>query len=651
MTASSPSLSPTLELACELIRRPSVTPLDADCQALMMRRLEAAGFALEPMRIEEVDNFWARRGGDGPVLCFAGHTDVVPTGPLQAWQHQPFDALIDDQGMLCGRGAADMKGSLASMIVAVERFVADHPEHKGAIAFLITSDEEGPAHHGTKAVVERLAARGERLDWCIVGEPSSTSLVGDVVKNGRRGSLGAKLTIRGVQGHVAYPHLAKNPIHLAAPALAELAAEHWDDGNAFFPPTSFQVSNLNSGTGATNVIPGELTALFNFRFSTESTVEGLQKRVEAILDKHGLDWHVEWALSGLPFLTEPGELLDAVAASIRAVTVPRDPALDQRRHLRRTLHRHHGHPGGRTRPGQRHHPPGQRAGPGQRPGAAHRNLLPDPGEAARLMLICPLCSAALGEVDNGVACPAGHRFDRARQGYLNLLPVQHKKSLDPGDNAAMVEARRQFLGAGHYAPLARRLAELAVERAPRRWLDIGCGEGYYSARLGEALAGAEGYALDISREAVKRACRRAPQLSWLVASMARLPLADASCELIASVFSPIDWNEAVRVLAPGGGVLRLGPASAHLLELRQRLYDDVRDYADDKHLAGLPAQLSLRHTETLEFRLALDSYDARENLLAMTPHGWRVNPERRARILAEPFEVSVAVRYDWLQRD
>lgn len=216
MTASSPSLSPTLELACELIRRPSVTPLDADCQALMMRRLEAAGFALEPMRIEEVDNFWARRGGDGPVLCFAGHTDVVPTGPLQAWQHQPFDALIDDQGMLCGRGAADMKGSLASMIVAVERFVADHPKHKGAIAFLITSDEEGPAHHGTKAVVERLAARGERLDWCIVGEPSSTSLVGDVVKNGRRGSLGAKLTIRGVQGHVAYPHLAKNPIHLAA---------------------------------------------------------------------------------------------------------------------------------------------------------------------------------------------------------------------------------------------------------------------------------------------------------------------------------------------------------------------------------------------------------------------------------------------------
>ncbi len=321
MTTPAPTLSPTLELACDLIRRPSVTPLDEGCQALMMRRLEAAGFQLEPMRIEEVENFWASRGQEqGPVLCFAGHTDVVPTGPLQAWQHQPFNALIDDDGMLCGRGAADMKGSLASMIIAVERFVADHPNHKGRIAFLITSDEEGPAQHGTKAVVERLGARGERLDWCIVGEPSSTSLVGDVVKNGRRGSLGCKLTVRGVQGHVAYPHLARNPIHLAAPALAELAAEHWDEGNAFFPPTSFQVSNLNAGTGATNVIPGELVAVFNFRFSTESTVEGLQKRVEAILDKHGLDYHLEWALSGLPFLTEPGELLDAVAASIKQVT-------------------------------------------------------------------------------------------------------------------------------------------------------------------------------------------------------------------------------------------------------------------------------------------------------------------------------------------
>ncbi|MBG6287516.1 succinyl-diaminopimelate desuccinylase [Pseudomonas nitroreducens] len=318
------SLSPTLALACELIRRPSVTPVDADCQQLMMQRLDACGFALEPMRIEDVDNFWALRqgrdGANGPVLCFAGHTDVVPTGPEQAWQHQPFDALIDADGMLCGRGAADMKGSLASMIIATERFIADHPDHRGSIAYLITSDEEGPAHHGTKAVVERLKARNERLDWCIVGEPSSTTLVGDIVKNGRRGSLGATLTVRGKQGHVAYPHLAKNPIHLAAPALAELAAEHWDNGNDYFPPTSFQISNINGGTGATNVIPGDLKVIFNFRFSTESTVEGLQQRVAAILDKHGLEWHIDWALSGLPFLTQPGELLNGVAAAIRAVT-------------------------------------------------------------------------------------------------------------------------------------------------------------------------------------------------------------------------------------------------------------------------------------------------------------------------------------------
>ncbi|RRW43624.1 succinyl-diaminopimelate desuccinylase [Pseudomonas luteola] len=314
------TLTPTLELACELIRRPSVTPVDEGCQALMMTRLEAAGFALEPMRIENVDNFWARRGGEGPVLCFAGHTDVVPTGPVEAWQQGPFDAQVDADGMLLGRGAADMKGSLASMIIAVERFVADHPNHRGAIAFLITSDEEGPALHGTRAVVERLRARNERLDWCIVGEPSSTTLLGDVVKNGRRGSLNGKLTIRGKQGHVAYPHLARNPIHLAAAALAELAAEQWDAGNDFFPPTTFQISNLNSGTGANNVIPGELNALFNFRFSTESTEKGLKARVEAILNKHNLDWHIDWSLSGLPFITEPGELLDAIASSIQAVT-------------------------------------------------------------------------------------------------------------------------------------------------------------------------------------------------------------------------------------------------------------------------------------------------------------------------------------------
>ncbi|MEE5086771.1 succinyl-diaminopimelate desuccinylase [Pseudomonas marginalis] len=314
-------LSPTLELARDLIRRPSVTPVDAGCQPLMMARLAHVGFALEPMKIESVDNFWATHGNnDGPVLCFAGHTDVVPTGPLHAWKIPPFDALIDEQGMLHGRGASDMKGSLAAMLVAAERFVVDYPDHRGTVAFLITSDEEGPAHHGTKAVVERLVARQQRLDWCIVGEPSSTTLVGDVVKNGRRGSLGATLTVRGKQGHVAYPHLARNPIHLAAPAFVELASEHWDSGNAFFPPTSFQVSNLNAGTGATNVIPGELVAVFNFRFSTESTVDGLKQRVAQILDKHGLDWHIDWALSGLPFLTEPGALLDAVAASIKAVT-------------------------------------------------------------------------------------------------------------------------------------------------------------------------------------------------------------------------------------------------------------------------------------------------------------------------------------------
>ena len=314
------TLSPTLELACALIGKPSVTPLDEGCQELMMRRLSAAGFACEPMRIEEVENFWAKRGAGGPNLCFAGHTDVVPTGPLEAWQHQPFEVLIDDQGMLCGRGAADMKGSLASMIIAVERFVAEHPNHRGSISFLITSDEEGPAQHGTRAVVERLRARGETIDWCIVGEPSSTVQLGDVVKNGRRGSLGGLLTVTGKQGHVAYPHLAQNPIHLASQALAELCAEHWDDGNTYFPPTSFQISNLNSGTGASNVIPGELRALFNFRFSTESSVESLKQRVTELLDRHGLNYQIDWALSGLPFLTQPGELLDAVSASILAVT-------------------------------------------------------------------------------------------------------------------------------------------------------------------------------------------------------------------------------------------------------------------------------------------------------------------------------------------
>ena len=311
--------SATLALACELIARDSITPNDAGCQTLLGQRLAACGFRLEPMPSGEVDNLWARRGTEGPVLCFAGHTDVVPTGPLEKWASPPFEPVIRD-GLLYGRGAADMKGSLAAMLVAVERFVADHPDHRGSIAFLLTSDEEGPAIDGTVRVVDALVARGEKIDWCIVGEPSSSDLLGDVVKNGRRGSLNARLLIKGLQGHVAYPHLARNPIHLAAPALAELAAETWDQGNASFPPTSFQISNIHSGTGANNVVPGELEALINFRFSTESTVEGLQERVRTLLDRHGLDYELEWNLSGLPFLTEPGDLLDGVRAAIRQVT-------------------------------------------------------------------------------------------------------------------------------------------------------------------------------------------------------------------------------------------------------------------------------------------------------------------------------------------
>ena len=313
-----PALSPTLELAFELIRRPSVTPADEGCQALMCERLAAAGFSIEPMRIEEVDNFWARRGGDGPVLCFAGHTDVVPTGPLEAWQYPPFEPQIDAQGMLRGRGAADMKGSLAAMITAVERFVADHPNHQGAIAFLITSDEEGPAQHGTRAVVERLRARNERLDWCIVGEPSSTEQLGDIVKNGRRGSLGATLTVRGKQGHVAYPHLVDNPVHRLAPALAELVATEWDRGNEHFPPTSLQVTDLHAGVGATNVVPGECRMTFNFRFSSEQTPEGLQEWVEAILHRHGVPFSLSWELGGRPFLTPRGELVAALSDGVEA---------------------------------------------------------------------------------------------------------------------------------------------------------------------------------------------------------------------------------------------------------------------------------------------------------------------------------------------
>jgi len=268
------------------------------------------------------------------------------------------------------------------------------------------------------------------------------------------------------------------------------------------------------------------------------------------------------------------------------------------------------------------------------------------------VLTCPICQAPLAAVERGVACPANHRFDRARQGYLNLLPVQHKNSRDPGDNQAMVEARRDFLNAGHYAPVARRLAELAAERAPARWLDIGCGEGYYTAQLADALPQADGYALDISREAVKRACRRNPALTWLVASMARVPLADASCQFLASVFSPLDWQEARRLLSPGGGLMRVGPTRGHLMELRERLYDEVRDYADDKHLALVPEGMHHAHGEVLEFRLSLAAPADRANLLAMTPHGWRASAERRAAVIdhPEPLEVTVSMRYDYFVR-
>ena len=312
-------LSPTLQLACELISRNSTTPEDAGCQQLMGERLAAVGFALEPLRFGEVENLWARRGSEGPVLCFAGHTDVVPTGPVEQWQTNPFIPQIVD-GMLHGRGAADMKGSLAAMLVAVERFVAAHPEHKGSIAFLITSDEEGPATEGTVKVVETLVERGEKVDWCIVGEPSSTERLGDVIKNGRRGSLGGVLKVRGIQGHVAYPHLARNPIHQIAPALDALANEHWDAGNDCFPATSFQISNLRAGTGATNVIPGEVEATFNFRFSTETTDAELRERTEAILRGFDLDFEIDWTLNGQPFLTREGALVDAAVAGVRDVT-------------------------------------------------------------------------------------------------------------------------------------------------------------------------------------------------------------------------------------------------------------------------------------------------------------------------------------------
>ncbi len=313
------TVSPTLDLTCELIRRRSVTPADDGCQELMIERLQALGFCVVRLPFGNVDNFWAVRGESGPTLCFAGHTDVVPTGPEGDWQRPPFEPHIED-GILYGRGAADMKGSLAAMITAVEQFVTEHPDHHGQIAFLITSDEEGIAVDGTIKVVEWLRERDAIPEWCLVGEPSSSKHVGDVIKNGRRGSLGAELVVKGIQGHVAYPHLADNPIHRIAPVLAELAEECWDNGNDFFPATSFQVSNIQGGTGATNVIPGTVKVVFNFRFSTEVTAEQLKARTKAILDKHRLNYEIQWNLSGQPFLTAEGPLVDATVASIRELT-------------------------------------------------------------------------------------------------------------------------------------------------------------------------------------------------------------------------------------------------------------------------------------------------------------------------------------------
>lgn len=312
--------SATLELARELIGRPSITPEDAGCQRLLGERLAACGFAVETLPFGEVSNSWLRRGEQSPLFVFAGHTDVVPPGPREHWCCDPFTATLNDDGMLYGRGAADMKGSIAAFVTACERFVAAHPKHRGSIALLLTSDEEGPAINGTRRVIETLNARGECIDWCLVGEPSSTKEVGDIVKNGRRGSLSGKLHVRGKQGHVAYPHLARNPIHLALPALEELAAKLWDEGNDHFPPTTFQISNIAAGTGAGNVIPGELEVDFNFRFSTETTADALRQCVAGILEHHALNYRIDWALSGEPFLTPAGDLVEAVKQAINDTT-------------------------------------------------------------------------------------------------------------------------------------------------------------------------------------------------------------------------------------------------------------------------------------------------------------------------------------------
>ena len=308
----------TLDLARQIMARPSVTPDDAGCCEIFTKRLEILGFHCEYINRNGVTNLWARRGNTKPLFVFAGHTDVVPTGPLEKWTSPPFAPEIRD-GMLYGRGAADMKSSLAAALTATEAFIAANPQHPGSIAFLLTSDEEGDANDGTIAVVEELKARGETLDYCIIGEPTSVDTLGDMIKNGRRGSLSGKLTVKGIQCHIAYPHLGKNPIHMAAPAIAELTSIEWDKGNEYFPPTTWQISNIHGGTGATNVIPGSVEIKFNFRFSTASTVEGLQQRLLAILDKHGLDYDIDWTLGARPFLTGRGPLADAATIAIRDI--------------------------------------------------------------------------------------------------------------------------------------------------------------------------------------------------------------------------------------------------------------------------------------------------------------------------------------------
>ena len=316
--ATSSSNAPTLDLARELIAHRSQTPDDAGCQDLLGKRLARSGFRCESLVANGVSNLWARRGDAHPIVCFAGHTDVVPSGPLDAWESDPFDPSLRD-GYLYGRGAADMKSSLAAFVVAIEQFVAARPKHAGSIALLITSDEEGPAIDGTVRLVERLRSRGETLDYCVVGEPSSVERLGDMIKNGRRGTLSGKLIVRGVQGHVAYPQLARNPIHLAAPVIAELAATRWDEGDAYFPPTSWQVSNVHAGTGATNVIPGTLELDFNFRYAPVHTRDDLERAFLAILARHGIDHEIRWTGSGKPYLTARGRLVDVAGAAIREV--------------------------------------------------------------------------------------------------------------------------------------------------------------------------------------------------------------------------------------------------------------------------------------------------------------------------------------------